>query len=274
MTHTSRTVAAAGLSLLAIIAILATVLAQYTHQVLVNPAGFANRAVSVVRNQDVELLVVERVTSQVAQATGDAAAIQPLAEDAVTRLLSNGEVIGQIRATALSLQRQLVSSGANSLVLTLPDLGSSLAASAGAVNPEVTDELRRIGSLTVVDVAIPSADAQVIHDIAAFGQEASLLLWVTVALVLLALSISPRRAHTLRTLGVGALLSGLIAAAIALGGRELVSEEFSSQNGRAVADAAWTLYVGGLETWGFVLAGVGAGVTAIGMAGRRRARLR
>jgi hypothetical protein len=75
------------------------------------------------------------------------------------------------------------------------------------------------------------------------------------------LSISPRRRRTLVGLALGAALSGLVLVAIYLIGRGVVVNRFSTGDGRTAAHAAWGSYLGGLEIWGFVLAGVGA-VTA------------
>ncbi len=119
----------------------------------------------------------------------------------------------------------------------------------------------RIGTVTVLDVHIPSPAAKAVHTLATLGRNSALLLIVTIALAALALIISPDRGRTLIGLGLGAFASGLLAAAAYFVGRGVVVNEFSTPDARTAAQTAWNVYVGGLETWGFVLAGVGA-VTA------------
>ncbi len=154
-----------------------------------------------------------------------------------------------------------MSGTANSLSLTLPDVGPALASSIGAGNPELASALDEIGSITVVDVRIPPTDARILHHVTRAARESALLLVITVALALLAIVISPDRLRTLRGLGLGAVVAGLLAAIAYLVGRGLVVDRFSSQDARTAAGAAWSVYLGDLEIWGFVLAGIGLAVT-------------
>ena len=102
-----------------------------------------------------------------------------------------------------------------------------------------------------------------IHDLARAGNDFSLLIILSVALAALALLISPTRARTLRGLGVGLALVGVLAAAAYLIGRSIVANEFSPGDARTAADAVWNTYLGSLEVWGFVLAAVGLVVAAL-----------
>jgi hypothetical protein len=263
MTRTSRRFLAAVVTMVAAVAICLTLLAYYANHVLANSASFSGRAVNVVLSNGVESLIVDRVTDRVTEVVGSDTSVQPVIDEAVREALSNAQVSAAIREAAESLQNQLSSGDANSLTLTLPDFGSSLASSVESTSPELADELRGIGTVTVIDVPIPSADARAFHDLATAGSDSSLLLVLTGALAVLALVISPDRRRTILWLGLGAVASGLVAAAIYLLGRGLVVQEFSGQDARTAARAVWSVYLGGLETWGFVLAGVGAVVSIV-----------
>ena len=116
----------------------------------------------------------------------------------------------------------------------------------------------RIGTVTVLDVHIPSSAAKAVHTLATLGRNSALLLIITVALAALAVIISPDRGRTLIALGLGAFASGLLAAAVYFVGRGVVVNEFSTPDARTAAQTAWNVYIGGLKTWGFVLAGIGA----------------
>lgn len=244
-------------TLLASVAMLAALLAVYANHVLVSSSGFSDRAVRVVGSGDVEALIVSTVTGRLAVVTGDAAAVEPLVDGAVRAAVANGRFNGEIRAAAGLLHRELMSDTANSLTLTLPNAGSAIAAGLGSQNPDLASALEGLGSITVLDVGIPSTDAQIIHHATLAARQAWMFVLLAVALTLLALTLSPDRRRTLRALGLGALVVGLVVAAGYLVGRGVVVNRFSGQDARTLAHAAWSVYLGGLMTWGLVLAAVG-----------------
>ena len=249
------------MGVLATVAILVTLLAFYVNGVLVSPSGFSSRAVSVLHTSEVESLIVGTVTDRLVGDTGDRTSLQPVLQAAVAHAVSSPLVDQDFRAAAESLHGELVSGTADQLTLTLPGIGSAIASSIGSDNPQLSAAASHIGTVTVLDVGIPPSDASDIHDLVSFGSDGPELLIATLALLLLALSISPRRRRTLVGLALGAALSGLVLVAIYLIGRGVVVNRFSTGDGRTAAHAAWGSYLGGLEIWGFVLAGVGA-VTA------------
>jgi hypothetical protein len=260
VTGGGRRFLAAIATVFASVAMFATLLAVYANHALVNSAGFSDRAVKVVRSADVESLIAETVTDRVVADAGDQLSLEPVAAEAVRTALSNGQITEAVRVAAHSLHGELMSGAANSLTLTLPDVGPSIASSIGADNPELVAVLNGIGSITVVDVRIPPTDARILHHVTTAARESSPLFILTVALALLAMFISPERLRTLRGLGVGALVAGLLAAIGYLVGRGVLIDRFSSQDARTAAGAAWRVYLGGLETWGFVLAGIGLAI--------------
>lgn len=260
MIHASRRFMATVVSVLATAAMLVTLLAGYATHVLLSPSAFSSRAVSVLRSSDVESLIVQTVTDRVVADAGNEASVRPVIESAVPQALSSTEVDAEFRAAADSLHGELMSGTANELNLTLPDIGSVIASNIGSRDPALAQMVRGVGSVTVVDVRIPPSGATDVRDLVSVGHDSSEMLIVTVALVLLALIISPRRRRTLGGLGVGAALSGLVAVAIYLAGRGIVVNEFSTPDAQTAARALWSAYLGGLETRGLVLAGVGGAV--------------
>jgi hypothetical protein len=258
MTNTGRKLMAAIVAALASLAILITLLAHYADHILVNSSSFANRAVSLVQTPGVESMISGIVTSRVVADAGHQTSVQPLIESAVGEALSNTQISTDVRDAAASLQSQLVSGTATRLTLSLPDVGPSIAASIESRSPALADEVRNLGTITVVDVQIPPTEATVVHDLADASRDSVLLVILSIALVVLALLLSPSRARTLRALGIGAAISGLLAVAVYLVGRGIVVNEFSAGDAQTAAGAVWSTYIGGLETWGFVLAGIGA----------------
>ena len=270
MKSTSRTLLAAVVTVLASVAIFVTLLAHYAN-VLTNSSSFSSRAVKVVHTGAVESLIVDTVTGRLVDEVGNEASVQPIVSDAVHRALSNGQIDGEIRAAANSLQNELASGQASALTLTLSDIGSAIAPTIRPISPQLAEVVSQVGTITVLDVPIPPSAASALHALSVLGRDSSLLIVFSAALVSLALLLSPDRRRTLLGLGLGAVVSGLLAAAIYLIGRGLVVNEFSAPAAQTAARAAWRVYLGGLETSGFVLAGLGA-VLAMAAVVLRRGR--
>jgi hypothetical protein len=262
MIRAARRLLAALVCVLAAAAMLATLLTHYANHVLVSPSGFSDRAASVLDAGGVQSLIVQTVTARLDAVAGDQTSLRAEIQDAVQQVVSSAEVETEVRAAAATLHGELVSGTADQLTLTLPDIGSAIASSVESESPQLAAEVRNIGTITVLDVQIPPSDAKDVHDAVTAGKDATELLIGTVVLILLALTISPGRRGTLVGLGLGAVISGLVAVAIYLGGRGVVVNEFSSDDARTAAHAVWNAYLSGLEIWGFVLSGVGA-VTAV-----------
>ena len=271
----SRRLLAAVVTVLASVAMLVTLLAYHANHALLSSASFSGRAVSVVDTGAVESLIVDDVTNHIVGYVGDQASVRPTLEQAVREALSSAQIAAEIRAAATSLQSQLVSGPANSLTLTLPDGGSAIAASIASRSPQLAAQVSRVGTITVVDVPIPSTAVTAAHDLATVGRDWSLLLVFTAALAALALILTPERRRTLVGLGLGALAAGLLADVAYLAGRGLVVNQFSTQAARTATGAAWSVYLGGLERSGFALAGVGLVVASVAaLAAARTARSR
>jgi hypothetical protein len=258
MSRASRRFLAALVSVLATVGIFITLLAVYANHVLVSPGSFSNRAVSALHSRVVESLIVQTVTDRLVADAGDETSLRPAIQAAVVQAVSSTLVDREFRAAAESLHGELVSGTANELTLTLPDIGSAIASNIGSGYPVLAQQVRGIGTITVLDVRIPPSSANDVHDLVSAGQDSSELLIGTVVLVLLALTISPNRRRTLVGLGLGATGSGLLVVAIYLAGRGIIVNEFSTPDARTAAHALWGAYLGELETSGFALAGAGA----------------
>ncbi len=261
MNSAGRKLAAAVLTALASLAILVTLLAHYADHVLVNPAGFSNRAVQVARTGAVESLIVTQVTDRLLATVGAGSSVRPTVQAAVRAAMSDRRITAEIRRAAGLLRSELVSGNASALTLTLPDAGSAIASSIEPISPQLAAAVTRIGTVTVLDVPIPAAAASAGQATAQAGRDAPLLLILTVALILLALLVSPRRRTTLLALGLGALASGLLAVAFCLAGRGLIVGQFSTPDARTAVRAAWNVYLSSLESSGLLLAGLGAVIT-------------
>jgi hypothetical protein len=211
----------------------------------------------------VRSLIVNNVSARLVAALGDQTGVEPLVDEAVREALVNRQVTAEVRAAAASLQSQLLTGHASSLTLSLPEIGPAMAAVIEHQSPALAAEVESLGTITVVDVRIAPSAAQAVNDLAYLGRDATLLIILTFALAVLALLLARDRRRTLTGLGLGTAVSGLLAAAVYLAGKQVILGEFSSQDAHTAAAAVWNVYLGGLESSGFVLAGIGAAVAAV-----------
>jgi hypothetical protein len=264
MTDAGRRLIAGAITLLASVMILVTLIASYVNHAFVNTTTFADHATSVLHSDGVDHLIVTRVTDQVIPNATEAASIRPDLELAVHDLVSSRPVTNEFRAAAESLQEQLVSGNAHQLTLQLPNVGTALASRVSSTSPELADDLNRIGTVTVLDVPIPSTAASIVHGTVSFSKNASLLVILTIALIVLALIVTPERRRTVIRLGLGAVLSGVLVVVFYLLGRELVASEFSGDAAQTAARAVWSGYLSGIELPALFVAG--GGIVAVGAA--------
>ena len=116
MTYSGRRLLAGLVTVLASAVILLTLLAHYA-QTLVDPAGFANKAVAVVHTQGVQSIIASTVEDHIVSEVPGASTVQPEISAAVGEALASQQVSADIREAAVSLQSQLVSGTATSLTL-------------------------------------------------------------------------------------------------------------------------------------------------------------
>jgi hypothetical protein len=263
MTRSIRTLLAAVLGLLAMLAILLALLAHYVNHTLVNSSNFANRAVSVLQTPGVQSLIVQAVTDRIVAEAGNETRLQPLIQSAVVNAVSSSAVDEEFRSAATSLQSQLVSGTADQLTLRLPNIGSAIASDISSQSPELADEIRNVGTITVLNAHIPTSDANDVHHLASASKDSPELLIGAILLGLLALIVAPNRRRAVFGLGLGATVGGVAAVVIYLGGRGIVDGEFSGADAQLAAHAVWSEYLGGLETSGIVLACVGVVIATV-----------
>lgn len=257
-----RRLLAALVTLLASVAMLVALLAAHA-SALADAPTFANGAVSLVRSGPVRTLIVDTISPRVQAQVGSATNVRPLVSQAVGAALSNPQVTGEIQTAAATLQSELITGQATQLTLSLPSIGPAMAHTLQARSPQLAYLVSRLGTVTVVDVPIPSGAASTIHAVAQLAQDAGLLAILAAALAGLALILSVNRRATLIGLGLGAVASGLVAVGICIFGRGLVIGAFTAPAAATAAGATWHLLVRGLENSGLLLAAAGAAVVVL-----------
>ena len=250
--------------MLACVAMLLTLVAR-SATTLSDSRRFSDRAVTVIHSGAVQSLIVTAVTGRVLSLVGDRPGVQPLISEGVGAALSNPQVTAEIRAAAAALQSQFAYQRPGYLTLTLPALGPSLAAAIATRSPLLAQLVGHVGTVTVLDAPIPPTAGSAMRYLAILGGHYRLLLVLCTALAGLALVVSPARRSTLLGLSLGAIASGLLAAATYAIGRGLVVQAFSLPAARIAAGAAWNAYLAGFQSSGLVLAAAGAAAAVVAL---------
>ncbi len=261
MSYSGRRAVAAIATLLASIAMVLALVSVHFDKVLVNKHGFTSHATTVWESNQVQKLVVNRVTDAVVPSSGLLSVAQPVVQRAVGVITASKPVKAAVRTAAEELQPQLVSGNANQLTLSLP-VGAELAPELRSVNGTLADLVRQVGNVRIFSVQFPSAAATTMHAAATFGSDATIFVIIAVGLIAVALVISPERFRTLMRLGFGAMIGGLLVVAAYFVLRALSLAQLSG-DAETVVRVVWNTYLGGLVIPALVMAGIGAGVGSV-----------
>src|SRR3954447_843851 len=263
MSHRARGRAATTLVVLASVAAVPALAAEYVRHAAVDSQQFANRATVALHDDSVRTLIAERITDRVVLAhAGDLLAARPIIEQVVSALVGSRAFTGLFRSAVRDAHRGIFHRDQNTVTLTVKDVGTVVAAGLEALRPSLARKVERIGHVKLIrrDIGTASATA------ARAADTVTVLAWglLAVALVLAggALFLSPDRRRTSVQLGVGVAAGGALVVVACLIGRSLALNQLEVPEERAAAGAVWDAFLTDLRTAGWILAASGAIVAA------------
>ena len=262
MSERGRRIAAPALVVLAAVAVILALVAGYASRALFDPDQFADRAAAALSDEAVSAELATRVTDELVVADPNLVAVRPVMEEVLAGVIRSSAFAGLFRHAASDLHRAVFEHDANTVTMTIGDIGATARGALEAFNPKLA---KQIPAKSPADVLIADPP-QVVLDLGQVAEKAKPLPWVLLALAVLmsggALWISPTRRTTALTggvaLGVGSVLVlvGLKAA------RALVLGSVESGGTRDSAAAIWEAFAGDLETALLLCAGCGAVIAA------------
>jgi hypothetical protein len=252
-----------ALVVLAVAALVLALVAGYVRRAAVDSDQFANRAAAALRDDNVRSLVADQVTDQVVlKSEQNLLAARPIIQSVVSAVVGSRAFTSLFRAAVRDVHRALFDRDANSVTLTVADVGTVLAATLEKVRPSLARRLESTGRVALVNDHIGSLSGTLARLADRVRLLALLLLVLAIVFAAAALVVSPDRRRGVMQLGVGAVIGGVLLI-VALGVvRSVAVHDAESPEGRAAAGAVWDAFLGDLRTAAWILAGAGAVVAA------------
>jgi hypothetical protein len=255
-----------------LLAILALAL-SYAGRAVLRPQPFADRAVAALRQPAVSQEVADRLADAVVGAgSGDLVTLRPLVRAATGSIVSSPAFLALLRRAVFEAHVAVVQRHDHRLAVNVADAGVLVAgllrrfapAAAKTVNAESAEQLLTLEPGEGVLSAVRTA------------RHVYRLAWVlaVIALLLAAGAIwqSRARRRTVRRLGAGLALGGLVLVALYTIGGAVAAQLAPSGRGPVVA-ALWQAFLGGLRVQALWVTAAGAVVAALASPPRQPARV-
>ncbi|MGH2952735.1 MAG: hypothetical protein ACRDK9_01780 [Solirubrobacterales bacterium] len=250
-----------ALAVLAALALLGALVADYASRSLFDADGFADRATAALEDEALQTEVAGRVTDDlVLSAEADLIGARPLIEGAVSDVVGGGAFQSLFRAGVSDLHRAVFDRDLETLTLTLADVRTTIAGALEALRPSLARRLPG-GEVEVLESDPPAAFVEVAQLADEIEALELILLGAALLLAIAAGALSRDRRETVLVFGV-ALASVAALGLVAMGlGRSLALAAVHEPGARDAAGAIWDAFLGDLRTALFLLAAFGA-VTA------------
>ena len=245
------------------VAIAAALVAAYVRVALVDSDEFADRATAALRDDRVRDLIGEKITDDVVlQSRGDLIAARPIIASFASGLVGSRAFTSLFRSAVRDVHRAVFDRDANTLTLTVADVGTVLAAALEQLRPSLAREVEATDRVQLLNLKLGTASASA----ARFAQRVTVLAWVLLALAIglaaTAIAVAPDRRRAAAELGVGTAVAGVVVAIAYAVARSYVLGTVDGSDEKAAAGAVWSAFFGDLRSAAWVLAGSGAVVAA------------
>jgi hypothetical protein len=258
-----RRVAVGTLVVVACVAIVLAVVVGYVQRAATNSDQFANRATVALQDSSVRSLIAERVTDElVLKNQSDLIAARPVIQSIVSSIVGGRAFTNAFRKGVRDVHRAVFDHDENTVLLTLGDVGTIVAAGLEVVQPSLAQQVGASQRVELVNRNIGGADAEVIRAAHTVKVLAWLLLFVAIAATAAAVWLSRDRRRTVVQLGVGTAIAGVVLLIILGVARSLLVHTVQGADERDAIDGVWDAFLGDLGTAAWILAGSGAVVAA------------
>jgi hypothetical protein len=255
--------AARTLVVLASVAMVLALVAGYARRAVVDSDQFANRATAALRDDNVKMLVADKLTDQVVlKQQSDLLAARPIIQSVASGIVGSRAFTGLFRSAVRDVHRALFDRDEHTITLTVADVGTVLAAALEQVRPSLARQVEATGRVEIVKRDVGDLSARLVRVADTVRLLALLLAVVSVLLVAGAIVISPRRRHTIVELGVATATAGLVVVVAYAVVRSIAVHHVEGAEDRAAAGAVWDAFLGDLRTLGWIVAGSGAVIAA------------
>ena len=246
----------------AIVALLPAVLVGYAERALFDPEQFANRATAALREPDVRTRVATEVTDGLVLANAsDLVTARPIIQGVVSNVVGGAAFLQLFHASALDVHRAVFGRDADTVTLTLADVGTVVAAALEVVRPSLARQLDENARVTLLRRDVDQRAAWLARLAERIDLLAALLGGLVLVLAAGAVALAADRRRAVARLGAGAAVVGVVIVAGYVVARAIALDRVGSED-RDVAGAIWDAFMGDLRTAGWLLAGAGAVLAA------------
>jgi hypothetical protein len=245
-----------------VLAMLALAL-SYAGRAVLRPQPFADRAVAALRQPAVSDEVADRLADAVVgSGSGDLATVRPLVRAATGSIVSSPAFLALLRRAVLEAHVSVVQGHAPAMAVNVADAGVLVAGllrrfAPGAARTAEAERAEHLLTLRPGDGLL---------SVVRTARRVYTLAWILAALALLlalgAVWRSRRRRRTIRRLGAGLALGGLLLVALYTIGAAVAAQLAPSGRGAVVA-ALWHAFLGGLRAQALWMTAGGAVVAAL-----------
>jgi hypothetical protein len=265
MSVRARVACERGLVVLASVVLVLGVLAGYVRLAALDADQFANRATAALRNDDVRTLIAAKVTDDVVlRRQADLLAARPLIESAAAGVVGGRAFTALFRSAVRDVHRAVFERDRDTVVLTVADVGTVLAAALRKLRPALAGRVEAAGRAPLLRRRLDTVSARLADGADRVRTVALALAVAWVVLVAAALAVAPDRRRTVVALGAGAAAGGVVLAVALSVLRAIAVRHVGGADGQAAAGAVWNAFLGDLRTAAWILAGSGAVIAASG----------
>jgi hypothetical protein len=243
--------------------IVLALVAGYTRQAAVDSDQFANRATAALRDDSVRTLVAERITDDVVlRNAADLITARPIIQSVASGVVGSEAFTGLFRSAVRDVHRAVFDRDRDTVVLTVADVGTVLAAALEQARPSLARRLEATERVSLLERDLGSVSGDLGRLADKIRVLAPLLLGLALVLAAGALAVSPDRRRTVVELGICVAGGGVLLVVVYGVVRSLAIDQVEGPEARAAAGAVWDAFLGDLRTAAWILAGSGAVIAA------------
>lgn len=251
----------AVLGTIGVIALLAALVTAYTERALFDSDQFAARASAALRDDAVRERVAVAITDDVAiKANRDLVALRPLIQGLADEIVGSPAFRGLFRASVADVHRSVFQENADTVTLTVANLGVVLEAALERLAPEAAGKVPR--SVEIVSDDPPGWIVGLVQTAEELRALAAILLLVALLALAGALALSRDRRESIRRGGIGVAAGALLLLVAYWVLRARLLGQVSDPELRAALDGLWNAYLLDLRNLLLLVAGGGAVVAA------------
>ena len=252
-----------GMAVASVLLAVVALALSYAGRAVLQPQPFADRAVAALRQPAVSDEVADRLADAVVRSgSGDLATVRPLVRAATGSIVSSPAFLALLRRAVVAAHVSVVQGHAPAMAVNVADAGVLVA---GLLRRLAPGAARRIDAERAQHLLTLEPGDGVLSAVRT-ARRVYTLAWILAAVALLLALVavwrSRLRRRTIRRLGAGLALGGLLLVALYTIGGAVAAQLAPSGRGAIVADL-WHAFLGGLRVQALWMTAAGAVVAAL-----------